>query len=277
MLLQRSALLFFLLLLPASALPQSPVYPTKLENSPTLLINQPGTWRTIQKGIEFRNVTFVRTEPYHSIGLKMARFDMRSIVPHIVQSIGYKLKAANVKTLAEKSGAIAAINANYFDELGKPLGYLKSSNGKTNQRISRSTLFNGIFGIKNQRPFIVDRNHFSAHGADEGLQAGPLLLIKGKVLPVTRGAGKQSRRSLIGIDKDRRLIIAATDGFLGGLTWVEVQEFFASETWRVETTDLLNLDGGGSTQLYIKGADLEEHVPGATDVPVAIGFFPKTQ
>lgn len=277
MLLQRSALFFLLLLFPVSALSQSPVYPTKLAKSPTLTISQPGVWETIQEGIEFRRVTFARTDPYHLIGLKMVRFDIRSIVPRIVQSAWYNLKAANVKTLAEKSGAIAAINANYFDEIGRPLGFLKSPNGKTNRRISRSSLFNGIFGVKDRRPFIVNRDHFSLQDADEGLQAGPLLLIKGKVLSVTRGAGKQSRRSLVGIDKDQRLVIAATDSFLGGLTWIEVQEFFASKTWQVETIDLLNLDGGGSTQLYVKGTDLEEHVPGAVDVPVAIGFFPKTE
>lgn len=231
----------------------------------------------IHKGVEFRKVTFVRTEPYHPIGLKMARFDMRSIVPHIVQSVRYELKAANVKSLAEKSGAIAAINANYFDEKGKPLGYLKSSDDKATQRISRSSLFDGIFGIKDLRPFIMKRDHFSPQDADEGLQAGPLLLIQGKALAVTRGAGKQSRRSLIGIDKDQRLIIAATDNFLGGLTWVEIQEFFTSKAWQIETTDLLNLDGGGSTQLYVKGRDIEEHVPGAVDVPVAIGFFQEKQ
>jgi uncharacterized protein YigE (DUF2233 family) len=276
MMLRRSALILLLLLLPAAGLSQSPVYPTKLESSPTLIINQAGSWETIHKGAEFRKVTFVRTEPYHLIELKMVRFDIRRIIPRIVQSVWYNLKAADVQTLAEKSGAIATINANYFDELGRPLGFLKSSNGKTNQRISRSSLFDGIFGIKGQRPFIMDRDRFSPEDADEGLQTGPLLIIRGVVLSVTRGAGRQNRRSLIGIDKDQHLIIAATDSFLGGLTWVEVQEFFASKTWQVETTDLLNLDGGGSTQLYVKGMDLEELVPGTTNVPVAIGFFPKT-
>ena len=69
------------------------------------------------------------------------------------------------------------------------------------------------------------------------------------------------------------MIIAVTDGILGGLSWVEVQEFFAAEQWQVQAMDLLNLDGGGSAQLYVKGLQLEEHVRGTTDVPVAVGFF----
>ena len=66
-----------------------------------------------------------------------------------------------------------------------------------------------------------------------------------------------------------------TDTLFGGLTWVELQECFGSAQWQVQTTDLLNLDGGGSAQLYVRGAQFEEYVPGTTDVPVAIGFFSK--
>jgi exopolysaccharide biosynthesis protein len=53
---------------------------------------------------------------------------------------------------------------------------------------------------------------------------------------------------------------------------VELQEFFGSEPWQAHTTDLLNLDGGGSSQLYLKGVQMEEHVTGSTFVPVALVF-----
>ncbi|MBI4490857.1 MAG: phosphodiester glycosidase family protein [Deltaproteobacteria bacterium] len=232
-----------------------------------------GSWKVIQKGTEFRKVTLERAEPYHLLDLKMVRLDPRWVVPRIVRSLHYNLKGANVKTLAEKSGAMAMINANYFDEKGRALGFLKVAADEVNPHISKSSLFTGILGIKDRLPFIIHRDHFAPQQADEGLQAGPLLLLRGTALPVTRGAGKQSRRSLIGIDKEQRLIIAVTDSFLGGLSWVEVQELFGSAQWNVQTTDLLNLDGGGSAQLYVKGIQMEEHVPGTTEVPVAVGFF----
>lgn len=236
-----------------------------------------GSWKVIQKGTEFRKVTLERAEPYHLLDLKMVRLDTRWVVPRIVRSLHYNLKGANVKTLAEKSGAIATINANYFDKKGEPLGFLKPATNSFNTQIwKKDPIYTGIFGVKNRLPFIVHRDQFSPGQADEGLQAGPLLLSNGVALPVTRGAGKQSRRSLIGIDKDQRLIIAVTDSLLGGLSWAEVQEFFGSGQWQVQTTDLLNLDGGGSAQLYVKGIQIEEHVPGTTDVPVAVGFFPRT-
>ncbi|TAJ85250.1 phosphodiester glycosidase family protein [bacterium] len=274
----QSSFLFFLFFFayPASALSQAPAHPVyKLQSSPGLTITDQGSWKTVNKGTEFRKLTLQRAEPYQLIDLKMVRFDTRWIVPRVVRSMQHNLKGANVKILAEKSGAIAAINANYFDEKGKPLGFLKVAADEGNLRISKSSLFTGIFGIKDRLPFIMHRDQFSPELADEGLQAGPLLLAKGIALPVIRGAGKQSRRSLIGMDKEQRLIIAVTDSLLGGLTWVELQEIFSSGQWQVQTVDLLNLDGGGSTQLYVKGVQLEEHVVGTTDVPVAIGFFQK--
>ncbi|MBI3063977.1 MAG: hypothetical protein HYY82_03475, partial [Deltaproteobacteria bacterium] len=46
---------------------------------------------------------------------------------------------------------------------------------------------------------------------------------------------------------------------------------------QVPTVDLLNLDGGGSAQLYLKIGKFEEFVAGTVEVPVAIGFFTKGQ
>lgn len=273
---RSSYLLFFLLAFPPlPALAQTSAHPVKLNGSPTLSVTDRGSWKLIQKGAEFRKVTLERSEPYQVIELKLLRFDTRWVVPRIVRSLQYRLKVADVRTLAEKSGAIAMINGNYFDEKGRPLGFLKAASEEINARISKSSLFTGIFAVKDLQPFIVHRDHFAPQQADEGMQAGPLLLTKGSALAVTRGAGRQSRRSLIGIDREQKLIVAVTNSLFGGLNWVELQELFSSEQWEVQTLDLLNLDGGGSAQLYVRGDQLEELVAGATEVPVAIGFFPK--
>ena len=268
--------LFFLLLaLPYSGLTQGPPSAgNKLKASPGLAITDIGNWKVIQKGTEFRKVTLERAEPHHLIDLKLVRFDTGSVVPRIVRSLLYNLKGANVKTLAEKSGAMAMINANYFDEKGAPLGFLKTVD-EVNPNVSKSAIYTGIFGIKDRVPFIVHRDQFIPQQADEALQAGPLLLMKGSPLTVARGAGRQFRRSVIGIDSDQKLIIAVTDTLFGGLTWVELQEFFGAAQWRVQTSDLLNLDGGGSAQLYVRGVQFEEYVAGTAEVPVAIGLFQK--
>ncbi len=275
MAIRRSSLLSLLLLLllfPSAGSTQA-VPAHRFKTSPGLAIADLGSWKVIQPGVEFRKVTLERAESRHQFELKLVRFDLHRILPRIVPSRQYNLKSADVRTLAEKSGALAMINANYFDEKGMPLGFLKTE-GEANLNVSKSPLFTGIFAIKDHAPFIAHRDEFLLHQADEGLQAGPLLLAKGSALTVTRGADRQFRRSLIGLDPGGRLIAAVTDTLFGGLTWTELQEFFGASEWQAQTSDLLNLDGGGSTQLHLKAARFEQYVPGTAEVPVGIGFFP---
>ena len=100
-----------LVLLPVSSISVSSQTPvTKLTNNPNLAVTDAGSWKVIQKGIEYRKISLERSEPSHSIDLKLLRFDTRLVVPRILRSIQFQLKSANAKTFAERSGALAAIN-----------------------------------------------------------------------------------------------------------------------------------------------------------------------
>ena len=183
---------------------------------------------------------------------------------------------SNAMTSVERSGAVAAINANYFDTDGKPLAFLKAGGQAVNPRVSRNSLYTGVFAVKDQRPSISHRDDFLSEQADEAMQSGPLLLLGGRPQAVTGLPLRASRRALIGIDKEQRTVIAVTDNLIGGLFWAELQEIFSAPQWQAQTLDLLNLDGGGSAQLYIKTGKFEEFVAGTVEVPVAIGFFAKS-
>ena len=245
----------------------------KLQSSPSLTISDPGRWQPVHKGMEFRQIVLERSEPKHSIDLNLVRFDSQWISPRILRSAQFQLKSANAKTFVEKSGAAAAINANYFDSDGKPLAFLKVGGQAINSRVSTGPLYTGLFGVKDQRPAIWHRDEFLSDQADQALQSGPLLLLHGIPQAVTGVPTRASRRALIGIDHEQRLVVAVTDTVLGGLHWHELQEIFSAPTYQIQLTDLLNLDGGGSAQLYIKAGKFEAMVPGAVEVPVAIGFF----
>jgi exopolysaccharide biosynthesis protein len=265
----------FLFIAAASVSSQNRSAPAKREVSDALTVKDSGKWRFIQKGIEFRKVTLERPGTNDAVALKLVRLDTRWVSPHVVSSAQYQLKGSDVKNLAARSGAIAMINANYFDEQGRPLGFLKVGTQVINRNVSKSSLFTGIFGIDDDGPFIQHRDDFQPAHAKEAIQSGPLLLSRGTVLEITRGQGRFSRRALVGIDKDRRLIIGVTDAIFGGLAWIELQELFSTPRWQLETLDLLNLDGGGSAQLYVKTNTFEQFVAGTSDVPVALGFFVK--
>jgi uncharacterized protein YigE (DUF2233 family) len=270
-----SPILITVLLLVAPGQARSPETPIKLKSSPGLTLISAGTWKPIRKGIEHRKINLERASPASTLDLTLFRFDMSLIVPRVIYGAEHNLKTADVKTLAQKAGAIAAINANYYDPQGQPLAFLKTAAKAINPKVSPAAIYSGIFAVKNRQPFFADRDDFVPAHADEGIQSGPLLLLGGRAQPTTGAPNRPSRRALIGIDKDHKLFIAVTDKLLGGLSWAELQELFTAPQWQLEAEDLLALDGGASAQLYVKSGPYEELIPGTSDVPVAIGFFTK--
>ena len=243
--------------------------------SGTLSATDLGSWRTLQKGVEQRKIAFLRSEPNYTLELRLLRFDSKIISVRILSSGDFQLKGATAKDFVEKSGAIAAINANYFDERGRPLAYLKTGDKEINRAVSKHALYTGVFAIADGHPTVMHRDDFSPAQASEALQSGPLLLNRGAPVETMRNLGRYARRAVLGVDKAGRIVIAVTDAVLGGLSFVELQELFANAKWQLDTPDLLNLDGGGSAQLYFKSGRSEESVPGTSEVPVAIGFFVK--
>lgn len=243
--------------------------------SGTLIAADLGTWRSIHKGVEQRKIAFLRSEPNYTLELKLLRFDPKLIGARVLSSGDFQAKSATAKVFVEKSGAIAAINANYFDERGRPLAYLKTTEKEINRTVSKHALYTGVFAIVDGRPAVMGRDDFIPAQAGEALQSGPLLLNRGAPVETMRGLSRYARRAVLGMDKQGRIVIGVTDAVLGGLSFVELQELFSEAKWQLDTPELLNLDGGGSAQLYFKSGRLEESVPGTSEVPVAIGFFVK--
>lgn len=239
----------------------------------TLSVKDPGSWRPVYKGMEYRKIVFERSEPSYTLELKLLRLDPQLISAQVLDAASYQLKGATAKIFAEQSGALAAINANYFDEKGRPLAYLKSAGKEINRAVSKHALYTGVFGVREGNPFVMHRDDFQPAQTSEALQAGPLLLRRGAPVDVMAGLVRYARRTVIGIDKQGRVVAAATEPILGGLSFAELQELFSKASWQIETPELLNLDGGSSAQLYAKAGKFEESVPGIAEVPVAIGFF----
>jgi hypothetical protein len=229
--------------------------PKKANLGANLAVTDAGTWKPIGRGMEFRKVVMQRIDPAYAMELKLLRLDSQLIVPRVLYAAQFQLKSANAKTFAEKTGALAAINANYFDERGRPLAYLKTAEKEINRAVSKHGLYTGVFGLGQSGPFVTHRDEFQPAQAGEALQSGPLLLHRSASVEVLSGLGRYARRSLIAIDKQDRILIGASDGVIGGLGFAELQELFIQPKWQMEAIELLNLDGGGSSQLYIKSGN----------------------
>ena len=127
---------------------QAPAPAAKPKVSSTLAVRKPGDWKLLDSGIEHRKMTLERSDPSYSFDLNLVRFGRQRVLARIISSAQFQLKSADAKTLAQRSGAVATINANYFDEKGKPLAFLKTANQEINRSVSKHALYTGVFGVQ---------------------------------------------------------------------------------------------------------------------------------
>jgi len=159
--------------------------------------------------------------------------------------------------------SLACFNGNFFEPDATPLG-LMVSGGKVLKPLRRMN--GGVFWIDAEgRVHVHGRREFARKvklkkDVQFGIQGRPLLVREGKVL---RDFGPDlSRRTAIGIDGDG-LVVVIVAPFPTSLN--ALAEFARD---RLGVTDLLNLDGGRSSQLVVPAEGDSASVVG---MPVAVG------
>lgn len=179
-----------------------------------------------------------------------------------------------VKEMAEKSGASAAVNASYFGRDGHPLGYLKVGGKTVNDYIATPIIYSGIITFSGGKISVVHRDGFSASACSEALQVGPRLIADSKMtagIENTIDYEKKARRAGLAVDGDGNAVLFSTYYALAG--WKQIVDTF-SRYRQLRIVHAINLDGGSSTQIYVRRGKISVD-EGSLPVPVAIGFFPK--
>jgi len=233
------------------------------------------SWRAIAPDLE---TTVVSTGPF-SADLVLVRTQLKRYRIEVIQASVFGSPRGSVNRLTESAGAILGINANFFDEIGRPLG-LVVSRGKGIQRLhGGGKTLTGVFAIDSNGPRIDSRISYSPTGVREAIQAGPRLIANGAAVHGLKSSGAAARRAGVCIDNAQRVIFfVVSSGFLG-LTFDELQRILIRPG--IDCRDALNLDGGGSAQLRVNPGIVqgglktaEIFIPGADEVPVILGLFP---
>lgn len=181
---------------------------------------------------------------------------MAKIDPHLYNmEIYYGNKSGLTIDNFKKDDKIrAAINGGFFSPGDDyfPIGLLINKGKKLN---TGTDLWSnsGIFYITTD-PFdpygICTGEDFYETDVKEALQSFPLLLWNGK--PCEKYEDKEeASRSAIGTDMKGNILLIATESRItGGLTINEFSEALSLTDWNIHKA--LNLDGGSSTQFYVK-------------------------
>jgi len=227
-------------------------------------------WQKIEEGFDFKSLQ-VEGDPYQSlISLKILRISLDKFQVRVLDARAFGEIKLEIKELARKAGALAAINGGFFLPGYKPLGLLIVDGREVNPLRKADW---GIFLIQDNSPriihtaeYLIDRN------ISQALQVGPRLVVSGRELRMKK---QVARRSALGITTKSQVVLLNSED-----TDINAQDlariFYLPESQGgLECRDALTLDGGPSAQMYADYKSLKIDIPGGWGVPNGIGVFKK--
>lgn len=195
------------------------------------------------------------------------------------KDVSFKVVLANndiksrekLSSMAQKEGAIAAINGGYFAKEGGPLGLI-IIDGKIMYENIKKRPPRSCFGITADKKFIFDRVYAQDdkistkdgtnwNNVVYAIGAGPRLIKNGEIWVnaeeeelaqngnnITKKAG----RSALAVTSDDKLLLMTVSGYTGNEGQGICLDPLASRLQKLGALDAMNLDGGGSTAMYIQ-------------------------
>ncbi|MBN8457175.1 MAG: phosphodiester glycosidase family protein [Verrucomicrobia bacterium] len=200
---------------------------------PAIAVRAPEVVRREVAGIRFEGVAF----------------DSRSHRLRVADQVGGPgSRWADAEAVARDFGGLAAANAGFFTPEGDPLGKVVADGNAAGAWNRSSSLGSGVWMEDGSGAMSIRRReHASAEGVRELLQAGPMLVDRGRAVDGL-DATKVSVRSMVLWDGGSRWWLGrAADCSLAGLGAALAAEPPAG--WPVAMA--LNLDGGRSCDLSV--------------------------
>jgi uncharacterized protein YigE (DUF2233 family) len=219
------------------------------------------SWKTLAPGLE-ESTYITRDSRGSSVTLQLYKVEPRKFLLQVVQARDFKVDRIYVRDLVRNTGAVLALNGGFFDPFYKPLGLLVNG-GKVLNPLKPISWW-AVFSVeKGAHPRIEKLKKFEENAQIEmAVQTGPRLVEDGKPVPTKNNI---SQKSFIAITPHQEVILGATES--GVLDSNDLSKILAEE---IKVQQALNLDGGGSTQLYAKLNQYEKEISGFT--PVANGI-----
>lgn len=241
-----------------------------------LVRKRAGVWTNLQPGLELRRVKFNRKDRLlSSFNLIALRVDPEKLRLRMIHAPAKDQPQTDIETLAQSTGALALVNASYFEPDFKVMGLLVCDGEKLSPIRKEGNIHHGVFYLRESRAFLVHRSNFNGQQVEQAFQAGPWLVSDGEAQSRFRNANVVTRRTAVGVDKKGRVILAATDALLGGISLPELADYLARpeseggfELWRA-----INCDGGTSTQMLLRHPRESLTIRSTVRVPAYLGVF----
>jgi len=164
--------------------------------------------------------------------------------------------------IAEEYDALAAVNGSYFDmKVGGAWVFLQAD-GKQVAGNKSKVIFShsGAFAEDTSGALVIlkrtETDWEYSPKYKYVMSAGPIMIHDGEICEIDSVAFNLNRhpRTAVGLTKNDHLILVTVDGRQKEAVGMNIPEL--TELMKdLKCTDALNLDGGGSTTMYIKGKE----------------------
>lgn len=224
-----------------------------------------GRWRALTPAIELMLLQG------HSNGfderLIVTRVDLRHAVLRVLYD---PLTPRTTRDWQRDVGADLVINGGFFDEENRATGLL-IADGRAFGRSYRG--FGGMFALRAGKPslqWLRTHPYLPDPAIEQAVQSFPMLVVEGQRVTGISDNGLRNRRSFIALDQQGRLLLGVTQ--MAQWTLTDLADFLAASP-ELSVADALNLDGGGSSGLWLDEALGGSSMNSVEAVPAVITVF----
>jgi len=221
-------------------------------------------WQPLEPGVELREMDI-------ATGNVLERTVIVRLDPALVR-FRVRYEPDNPRPLSAWAAGLRAlliVNAGYFTPEGEATALLVSGGRPAGTPLGE---FAGMFAVtaygQASVRWLQEWPYDPTEGLVEGVQSFPVLVKPGGVMgfPTDGDEGTPARRTVVAQDNDGRiLIVVAPRGYL---SLHELAVFLADSDLGIDTA--LNLDGGGSTGLWLSSGETSVKIDSRTPIPSVI-------
>lgn len=238
------------------------------QNDSSTIVNSAWNMKNVAEGVTYRFIHFNNGELFNSTQF-ISIIEISDIPANKIEiHPSPELKATSV--MASEKGAIAAINGSFFkfnysyntedynsvDYIRKGGKQLAPNNTEPNKIRLMHQL--GALAIKNGELYILKADEMKNWEkyilAEDILTTGPILIVAGKDETLARSSFYTTRhpRTAVGKRANGDILLVTVDGRAKESAGMSLEELQKMLRW-LGCNYAINLDGGGSTTMYIKG------------------------
>lgn len=240
--------LFLFLLFLSAAFPTS-----AQEHDSTAFATQAWTTQTIKKGIVWKQAHF-----HNLFGgeqeINLIEIDLKRHLKKL-RLAGISKGTKLTSTFAQENNAVVAINGGFFNtKIGGATDFIKIEGEVINVTTNKHPRSNAYLTFDKQSIQIIPQTADSIRETkvDNVLRSGPLLISGGEIMKISKGGFSMNKhpRTVVAL-RGQNLIFMTIDGRNKQSHGVTLFELSRLLKWYA-CDAAMNLDGGGSTTMYIK-------------------------